>query len=422
MRKLGIGLALGVLLAGTSSYAQDTRPEPSITSVQTFANSYVSPRSQPVFCIQCDILLVAPSVPIFSSNDVSPSGSQTFPTETFFSPVGNASWTSVATGDATTPTISFESGNSLGAISALQDVTFDGDQITGSFIQMYSESGVDIGVANGGGLSLHSTITPAGFGFYVADVTDDPGCVLTSSCTEVSPLSSIGLHSFGAGLDAGTVFAEVGFDFFVTAFGPCIEFSCSSQTLYNVSGRLSLTAGGDLIDSDLTDAMAKLNEFQLVTPERTGDEIYHSLGYGWLETEFNALLPLLGSTNQIVDYYTDVYSYSSAPCLTGSTGVDAGRTFCLIAYSGFGDPIGAGDVFADALAFGLGDVGVFNHDAEHLIDGLSFSAFTIDAPRISGNTLVVGGTVPEPATWLTMILGFGFLGSVLRRRRAFAHA
>jgi hypothetical protein len=419
MRKLGIGLALGVLLAGTSAYAQDTAPPPTITSVQTFAASYVSPRSERFLeiCLNC----VTQGSQFVTSNEIAASGSAIFPTETYFAPKGNASWTSVSTGDATTPTLSFESGNSLGAISAAQDVTAFEQPVTGSYIQMYSESGVNIGIANGAGLSLHSTITPAGFGFYVADVTDNPGCVLTSSCAEVSPLSSIGLHSFGAGLDSGTVFAEVGFDFFVTDFGGCVEFACLSQTLYSVTGRLSLTAGGILIDSDLTDAMAKLNEFQLVTPERTGDEIYHSLGYGWLETEFNSTLSLLGSTNQLVQYYTDVYSYSSAPCLEG-TGDEAGRTFCLVAYSGFGDPIGAGDVFADALAFGLGDVGVFNHDAEHPINGLSFSAFTIDTPLISGNTLVVGGTVPEPATWLTMILGFGLLGSVLRRRRAFAHA
>jgi len=30
----------------------------------------------------------------------------------------------------------------------------------------------------------------------------------------------------------------------------------------------------------------------------------------------------------------------------------------------------------------------------------------------------VGGAIPEPATWLTMLLGFGVLGGVLRRRRA----
>jgi hypothetical protein len=27
-------------------------------------------------------------------------------------------------------------------------------------------------------------------------------------------------------------------------------------------------------------------------------------------------------------------------------------------------------------------------------------------------------TVPEPSTWMTMILGFGFIGSMMRRRKA----
>lgn len=32
-------------------------------------------------------------------------------------------------------------------------------------------------------------------------------------------------------------------------------------------------------------------------------------------------------------------------------------------------------------------------------------------------TIVVPGAVPEPATWAMMIVGFGMVGGVLRRRR-----
>lgn len=35
-----------------------------------------------------------------------------------------------------------------------------------------------------------------------------------------------------------------------------------------------------------------------------------------------------------------------------------------------------------------------------------------------GGTIVVPGAVPEPASWFLMILGFGFVGAMLRRRRA----
>jgi len=45
---------------------------------------------------------------------------------------------------------------------------------------------------------------------------------------------------------------------------------------------------------------------------------------------------------------------------------------------------------------------------------LAFQTF-IEAPK-------GGGAVPEPASWAMLLLGFGALGGVLRRRRAFAAA
>jgi hypothetical protein len=415
MRKLGIGLALGVLLAGTSAFAQTDGP--AITSVQTYAYSYVAPESRDIRVI-CEQICLG-SLPVFGLDDLpTASGNGTFPTSTFFSPVGNASWTSVSTGDETTPTLSFESGNSVGAVSAQQNVVVGDSLITGSNILMLSESGVDIGITNGANIGVHSSITPAGFGFYVADVTADPGCVLSSSCQQVSPLSTYSFQSFASASQPGTVIAEVGFDFSVADYTGFIDVF--QTPLFTVHGTLTLNSSGDLITSDLSDAIAKLTTFSQVTPAVTDtNPLYHSLGYGWLEQGFD--VNLLEFSNHTVQYYTSVYSYSNAPCLVSNNGVDAGHTLCLVAYSGFGDPIGAGDVFADALAFG--DVALFNHDDNTLIHGLNYTPFTIDAPRISGGTLVVGGNaVPEPATWAMMILGFGFLGSVLRRRRAFAHA
>ncbi|WP_241491904.1 PEPxxWA-CTERM sorting domain-containing protein [Sphingomonas endophytica] len=42
----------------------------------------------------------------------------------------------------------------------------------------------------------------------------------------------------------------------------------------------------------------------------------------------------------------------------------------------------------------------------------------IDSFKLGGlSATTVGGAVPEPATWLTMILGFGVVGAALRRRR-----
>ena len=41
----------------------------------------------------------------------------------------------------------------------------------------------------------------------------------------------------------------------------------------------------------------------------------------------------------------------------------------------------------------------------------------VAAGAISGNVTITNGAVPEPATWAMMILGFGAMGMVIRRRR-----
>jgi len=41
----------------------------------------------------------------------------------------------------------------------------------------------------------------------------------------------------------------------------------------------------------------------------------------------------------------------------------------------------------------------------------------VSAGAISGNVTITNAAVPEPATWAMMILGFGAVGMVLRRRR-----
>ena len=43
---------------------------------------------------------------------------------------------------------------------------------------------------------------------------------------------------------------------------------------------------------------------------------------------------------------------------------------------------------------------------------ISFDNVTLDVRQV-----VVSGAVPEPATWLLMILGFGLIGGSMRRRR-----
>jgi hypothetical protein len=391
MRKLGIGLALGVLLAGTSAYAQTT-DGPVITDIRLSAESFAYPGFRFTECNQCLLSLPGFGQPITAS------GSAAFPsaTQPTTGVTGNALWDSFVTQHAD-GTIEFESSNTVG-----------GNAGPDNYVGILSQSLIEIEVAAGAGMGLTSTITPFGFGFYAADVGADGACVLGGTCDQVIPFSEFDFDAFRQ--NGG--YAEVGFNFEVYSTG---DFA--TESLYSVNASLQLNSDG--LFNDITDAELKLSTFGLQTPEPSVlNPGYHSYGYGWDETGFTANLS--GHFFQTVNYYTAAYSIVRNPCYTISDPASAenGQTRCLIAYSGFGDPIGAGDVFADSL----GGIGIFNHDADHTITGLGFTPYTIEAPRIVAGTLVVGNAVPEPATWAMMILGFGLLGSVLRRRRAFAHA
>jgi len=52
----------------------------------------------------------------------------------------------------------------------------------------------------------------------------------------------------------------------------------------------------------------------------------------------------------------------------------------------------------------------------------SLLRLTLAGGSIGGGGGVVGGAVPEPATWVSLIAGFGLLGAVMRRRRSAASA
>lgn len=100
--------------------------------------------------------------------------------------------------------------------------------------------------------------------------------------------------------------------------------------------------------------------------------------------------------------------------------------------------IGRGSGMADAVTCGAGsgDYGPCGAGNQSYIDGeiafLQADGFTqltgtysLVGTNATGAATVIFATagVPEPATWLTMILGFGLIGATIRRRRvAFAMA
>ncbi|HMI18331.1 MAG TPA: collagen-binding domain-containing protein [Sphingomonas sp.] len=61
---------------------------------------------------------------------------------------------------------------------------------------------------------------------------------------------------------------------------------------------------------------------------------------------------------------------------------------------------------------------VFNYQGEvHLGTFSGSTGFLVTAPPTGGGGSHQVGDVPEPASWMTMLLGFGFLGSIIRRQR-----
>jgi choice-of-anchor A domain-containing protein len=61
---------------------------------------------------------------------------------------------------------------------------------------------------------------------------------------------------------------------------------------------------------------------------------------------------------------------------------------------------------------------VFNYQGEvHLGTFAGQTPFLVTVPHNGGGGGNSTGDVPEPASWMTMLLGFGFLGSIIRRQR-----
>jgi hypothetical protein len=261
----------------------------------------------------------------------------------------------------------------------------------------------DFNNPTGSDVQFDSLITGAGLGFYLAKVND--GCKY-SSCTEVTGSgASLSLlkpsNPFFADDDGISILGLAGFDFSI--------FDGKTE-LYRVTGNLALKysdVDGVFVDPlGFTPTGGVLNNFGRTTP--FGDKA--ALGYAWDATPVSFLL---GEGLHHLSYSTSVYSWSQAATL------ECGAS--LISFSGFGDPIGRGGGIDSLAARSSAFASATSADAcvsDGRIKGVNFTPTTFDAPTFDGKTLVFGrgGAVPEPAGWALMILGFGLLGTALRRR------
>ncbi|WP_296600362.1 PEPxxWA-CTERM sorting domain-containing protein [Phenylobacterium sp.] len=273
-----------------------------------------------------------------------------------------------------------------------------GVAVSGKQSSAVSSSGVDVTLTNTSTYDVvaiedfGSTIIPAGLGFYLADRTGQAidNNIFTGYGQTLSGNTLASLFD-----EAGVgVFAMAGFDFAITS---------GDTTLYSMEGSLALSFDGDgylHTTYNLTDASGRLNGFT------TAYNNSLALAYAWDAT--NIVVPLNAilesGQSMSLQYRTNVYAYSDVDCVTTNVA-------CLVAYSGFGDPIGRGG------GVSLAARGMRQQQAYKPITGIVFDPQSIDPFQGIAST-----PVPEPATWLSMIMGFGLLGAALRRRRVLAYS
>ena len=277
-------------------------------------------------------------------------------------------------------------------------VSFEsGNAVSGPAVRAQSSTSVDIVFTNDIDAVvtpvLHSSIIPAGMGFYLADVSSGCGGNVYTGCPEtLSGLTFSDLSSRGDGERTPLAFA--GFDFSIISEG---------VTLYSLKASMSLTYDpirGVIVNTAVANAASVLNGFAQVAPP--GSQT--ATGFAWDTTDFVIPLASLGiGQSRKLTYLTSVETYSRAACINSTT--------CLVAYSGFGDPVGRG---------GGTSFSPQNAASTSSASGVHFSPVIFNFPTYSKGVLTfrpARGAIPEPANWALMLLGFGVLGAAVRRKR-----
>jgi hypothetical protein len=375
MGKLGLALAFGVLAAGTVAHAQTGGG--SISNIQHSASTTVI-------------------LPGFDTFNFGPGAGVAATTETG-GPPGTSYNSFVTVGDSA---ITFESSNAgqRANTSSTSSVSFD---VTNNTHQA---------------VNFNSTITAAGLGFYLADTSANGGNCLYTGCPQATG------HTFGELLGGQTT---VGFNFSVTSTVPG---GSDPALLYSLNGSMQLNSDGLFRDlgtsagptSPATGAASLLNFGTTLGDDfnsQLGARAASAIGYAWDATDIS--FGIGAFANQTLTYSTTVFSNSNSSCI-------ANTAICLVAYSGFGDPVGRGGDITDFLSLnnvsGLRGTITSFAGLGGLINGINFGPSTFNLPTFSDGGVNFQETgVPEPATWTMMIAGFGLLGAALRRRRVLAY-
>jgi hypothetical protein len=324
---------------------------------------------------------------------------------TFGSGVEGSTFATSATNNSDAKTLSFEAGN-----AAIGNPVTSSSSASVSFLLTNTGSGV---VAP----TLKSTITAAGLGLYMADVgsCNFNGCAQTKSGDTFANLSATSQFN----IDVPPPLATVGFDFTVTADGDTVFDFNGSETI-----SVDPTTGRETVNDLTLSQDGILQGLEKLEPGPPGS----ALGYAWDASNLTVTLPSLESmSGETIVYTSTVTTTSFGGCVTDDP------TVCLVGYSSFGDPIGRGGgvsgtnaVFGGGPsldAFSLGGLSLDGDPLGDPITGVNFGSAKFDYPVFNPLTGVVTlAGVPEPKTWMSLILGFGLVGASLRRRRVLSYS
>lgn len=307
-----------------------------------------------------------------------------------------------------------------------QSITFEsGSTMSGSAITTTSTSRIDLNVTNTAdgriAPTLLSQITAAGMGVYIGDNSTGQ-CFTGAGCAQAR--DSLTFSSF-ANSSTAIPLAETRVDFQVLQDNKVLYETRGSLEYIALGGQvftINNTANADNVvgANSLTalNGFVTLDKFGFLNPNGTSDS---ALGFAWDATDIGVNLNTIGSgSTSNISYVVNVQTQSDANCV---------GTDCLVAYAGFGDPIGRGGDISTLSAIAFSGFSRFSFapvTGPNFIGGVNFSPETFSTAGfdVNGNLVLnpTGpGGVPEPATWMSMILGFGLLGAALRRRRVFAY-
>jgi hypothetical protein len=253
-----------------------------------------------------------------------------------------------------------------------------------SYVQATTELSVTITNTTGTAIpqvTLESSVTPAGFGFFVADPN-------TGNIDSSTPTTSS--KTFGAFTSTGSSNSLYGSDLAAAAYSFTVSLDrvagVPPTTVADYAGTVALAAGGGVSLTAPAGASTPAGFAQIASSAQ-------EVAYQWNETNFSENLgSLAAGASETLTYVSTVDAFTN-----GSPDSGAPQ---LLAYACFGDPIGKG-------SGGGGD--------PDCTSGYTVLDATFDPSTgvLDFNT----AAVPEPTTWALLLVGFGLVGSTLRRRR-----